>query len=228
MDQFAATFGRRGHAIKLDCRSLAYEAVPLDDHSPDAARLVICNTMIRHALAGGEYNVRRAQCEAGVRGLARHRPEITSLRDVSAGDLEAARPSLEDQVYRRCHHVIHENDRVVEAAAALRAGDPERLGALMHQSHVSLRDDYEVSCRELDVMVSLAMDIDGVYGARMTGGGFGGCTVNLVRADATERFTTLIAKRYHAATGLTPTIHTVVSADGAGALDIVDDQRTPL
>jgi galactokinase len=218
MDQFASACGRAGHALWIDCRSLEHELLPLEQGAVGAVQLVICNTMVRHQHAGGEYNRRREECEQGVRSMAREVPGITSLRDVSLEVLRAHESALDPVVYRRCRHVVTENDRVRAAAAALKAADLPRFGRLMRDSHQSLRDDYQVSCDELDLMVRLAEPIDGVYGARMTGGGFGGCTVNLVRADAVHRFTALIAENYSMGTGLDPGIYVCEAADGAGAV----------
>lgn len=182
-------------------------------------QLVICNTMVRHRLAGGEYNRRREECERGVRLLAERAPGIRTLRDVSTALLHAHVRDLDPVVYRRCRHVVTENERVAAAAAALVAADFTQFGRLMGESHRSLRDDYAVSCDELDLMVRLAEALDGVYGARMTGGGFGGCTVNLVRADAVARFESLIADRYQQATGHRPEIYVSTAADGAAAVE---------
>ena len=219
MDQFASACGRAGHALRIDCRSLEYQLLPLDRGAAGAVRLVICNTMVRHSHAGGEYNRRREECEQGVHALARRLVGITTLRDVSLQALRAHQDALNPLIYRRCRHVVTENERVGAAAAALAEADLARFGELMRDSHRSLRDDYQVSCDELDLMVRLAEQIDGLYGARMTGGGFGGCTVNLVRADAVHRFTALIAENYSKATGLDPEIHVCETADGAGAVD---------
>ena len=210
MDQFASVHGRAGHAMMLDCRTLEHRFLSLQ-----AAQLVICNTMVRHRLAGSEYNRRREQCEQGVRSLARVVPGITALRDVSADLLQAHKEVLGPVIYRRCHHVVMENRRVVAAASALEAVDLEGFGALMRESHRSLRDDYEVSCDELDLMVRLAESIDGVYGARMTGGGFGGCTVNLVRTDRVAQFRSQLAADYARATGRRPEVYVCEAADGA-------------
>jgi galactokinase len=217
MDQFAAACGRAGHALKIDCRSLAHELVPLDTHTSGVAavQLVICNTMVRHRLAGGEYNRRREECEQGVRSLQRVLPGIESLRDVTPTQLEAHVTALDPLIYRRCRHIVTENQRVVAAAAALNAGALKKFGQLMRESHQSMQDDYEISCHELDLMVRLAELMDGVYGARMTGGGFGGCTVNLVRADAVLQFRSLIAARYAGATGHAPEIYVCHAAEGA-------------
>jgi galactokinase len=220
MDQFAAACGRAGHALKIDCRSLAHELVPLETRTSGipAVQLVICNTMVRHRLAGGEYNRRREECEQGVRSLRRVLPQIEALRDVTIAQLQAHAAGLDPLIYRRCRHIVTENDRVVAAAVALKAGALERFGQLMRESHQSMRDDYEISCQELDLMVRLAESMDGVYGARMTGGGFGGCTVNLVRADTVVKFRSLIAARYAGATGHAPEIYVCQAADGAAAV----------
>jgi galactokinase len=215
MDQFIAAFGRAEHALMLDCRSLAYELLPL---APDV-RLVVCNTMVKHELAGGEYNKRRADCEAGVKALQKHLPSITALRDVTIEELERYKDELPERVYRRCRHVVTEDQRVMDSAVALKAGDLSRFGELMYASHNSLRDDYEVTCDELVLMVNLASKIDGVYGARMTGGGFGGCTVNLVKADAAEYFQKTIASEYEAKTGKKPAVYICSAADGAGPVE---------
>jgi galactokinase len=213
MDQFIATFGRAGYALMLDCRSLRYECLPIPSH----VRLVICNSMVKHELAAGEYNLRRADCEAGVKILQRHLSAIRALRDVKPADLERYKDALPPQVYRRCRHVVAENQRVLAAAEALEAGDAARFGQYMYESHGSLRDDYEVSCEELDLLVELASRTTGIYGARMTGGGFGGCTINLVRADAVSAFQTRITEDYKAATGRVPAVYVCSAAQGAEA-----------
>src|SRR6266404_2755837 len=192
MDQFVSSHGKSGRALLLDCRSLEYRLLPL----PEDARLVICNTMVRHSHATSGYNQRRAECEAGLEILAKHLPGVHALRDVTLSDLSAYRQYLPPIILRRCHHVISENARVIEAAAALENGNLEDFGRLMGQSHQSLRDDYEVSCPELDLMVELSEQIEGVYGARMTGGGFGGCTVNLVREDRAKHFAAAVGRGY--------------------------------
>ena len=219
MDQFVACHGQEGRALLLDCRSLEYELLPL----PEDVRLVICNTMVKHQLAGSEYNQRRSECEEGVRHLARALPDVRALRDVSLADLEAHGRELPEAVYRRCRHVISENTRVLQAKTALENRDLSEFGQLMNESHRSLRDDYEVSCAELDLMVELAREADGVYGARMTGGGFGGCTINLVKAESCTDFTDSVAREYERSTGVAPEIYVCravpgVSEVGAGSL----------
>jgi galactokinase len=213
MDQFVSCMGREGNAVLLDCRSLDFELVPI----PESVRLVICNTMVKHELSGGEYNERRAQCEEGVQRLSNVYSEIEALRDVSIDQLEAQKKSIPAMVYKRCLHVVRENDRVLEAVRSLRSGDLGTVGKLMCDSHASLRDLYEVSCAELDAMVHAAEGLPGFVGGRMTGGGFGGCTVNLVRAAEAESFAKTVAARYQAATGIAPDVYICSAADGAGA-----------
>jgi len=213
MDQFISVFGRAGHALMLDCRSLQFEALKI----PADARLVICNSMIKHTHAAGEYNRRRAECEEGVRILQKHSPEIRALRDVTLDDLNRYRSELPEIVYRRCRHVISENQRVIDASRALREADLRRFGQLMAGSHRSLRDDYEVSCRELDLLVEAAAGYEGVYGSRMTGGGFGGCTITLVRFDAAEEFQRHVKAVYQERTGITPEVWISAAALGAGS-----------
>lgn len=211
MDQFISCCGQAGTALMLDCRSLEFQLLPL----PQELRLVICNTMVKHELGSSEYNTRRAECEAGVRHFARMLPNIKALRDVTADDLERYGGGLNEVVYRRCRHVITENARVLESAAALEKSDLNAFGALMAESHRSLRDDYQVSCAELDTMVDLATPLEGVYGARMTGGGFGGCTINLVNAESVGEFKETVGRGYEQTTGLVPEIFVCTTADGA-------------
>ena len=174
MDQFVSCFGRQDHALMLDCRSLDATYLRL----PTSVRLVICNTRVRHELAGGEYNERRASCERVVETVRKFLPKVRALRDLTLKDLEHYRSQISALDFRRCRHVITENDRVKDAKAALQSGDLVRLGDLMYLSHDSLDRDYQVTCRELNIMVNLAGKLEGVYGARMTGGGFGGCTIS--------------------------------------------------
>jgi len=211
MDQFVALFGEEQRALLLDCRSLEFKLLPL----PDTVKLVICNTMVKHALASNAYNERRAQCEAGVEYLAERLPNVKALRDVTIEDLRQFGRDLPEVVYRRCRHVISENARVLLAGEALERHDLHRFGELMEQSHRSLRNDYEVSSKELDLMVELAKKAEGVYGARMTGGGFGGCTVNLVDAEKVDEFQRRIANEYHRITTLKPEIYICEAANGA-------------
>jgi galactokinase len=211
MDQFISCFGIANQAVMLDCRSLSATQVPL----PSTVHLLICNTMVKHELAGGEYNDRRASCERSVAKLSQSIPNVQALRDISLEQLEQHRRLLDDVDYRRCRHVITENARVSEAARVLAHDDLSRFGELMCQSHESLDKDYEVTSEELNIMVELARQIDGVYGARMTGGGFGGCTINLVDATKSKKFKKLIACGYKAETGLEPEVYICSASDGA-------------
>jgi galactokinase len=211
MDQFISCCGHAHRALMLDCRSLDFRLLPL----PPEVSLVICNTMVKHALASGEYNKRRAECEAGVSRLARDLPHVRALRDVTLVDLERYGRDLPEPIFRRCRHVVSENARVMEAAEALDRGDVATFGRLMAESHHSLRDDYEVSCAELDLLVDLASQVEGVFGARMTGGGFGGCTINLVLTERIGDFRRAVGRRYEQATGRAPEIYISSAAEGA-------------
>ena len=216
MDQFASSHGQAHRALFLDCRSLEYRAI----HIPDGIRLIICNTMVQReiGLSEGRYNQRRAECEEGVRRLAEALPNVRALRDVTLADLEKYRNGLTNTVYKRCRHVVTENDRVAQMASALEADDTQSMGDLMAASHRSLREDYEVSCRELDLMVDLASKREGVYGARMTGAGFGGCTVNLVDAAVAGEFQKRVAAAYSAQTGRRPETYVCEASAGAGRI----------
>ena len=213
MDQFVSLHGKKNQALILDCRSLRFELV----HIPDSVSLVACNTMVRHENAASAYNERRAECEEAVRKLAKVLPGLRSLRDVTLEQLDLHRAALSPSLYCRALHVITESARVLEGAQALRTGNIKRFGQLMAQSHRSLRDSYEVSCKELDLMVELANQQEGIYGARMTGGGFGGSTVNLVDARCVEKFTENISRAYQTKTGIEPQIRICVPSEGAAA-----------
>jgi galactokinase len=171
--------------------------------------------MVKHQHASGEYNRRREECEEGVRILSKWYPNIRALRDLSLDQLAKHSKDVPEKIYRRCRHVVEENKRVREGARHLRAGDLESFGERMRESHRSLRDLYEVSCRELDVMVEIAEGLPGYYGGRMTGGGFGGSTINLVEATDAQSFADQISHRYHGATGIEPAVYICSAADGA-------------
>ncbi len=216
MDQFISVHGEKDHALFLDCRTLDYQHVPL----PSAQiRVVICNTMVKHELGSSEYNKRRAECEQGVRIMSADFPAIKALRDVSFQQFQKVESKLPETIRKRCRHVISEDERTLETIDALNKNDLQRFGELMNASHDSLRDDYEVSCKELDIMVNEARTLPGVLGARMTGGGFGGCTVNLVQTDHIENFCSEIRKSYQRATGLETEIY--VSSPSQGAHEIL-------
>ena len=211
MDQFVSLFGQEQKALLLDCRSLDFRLLPL----PDNVRLIICNTMVKHALASTAYNERREECEAGVKVLAGHFPNITALRDATLEQLEQVKSEVPEVVFRRCRHVITENARVLAAEEALAKGDLNQFGSLMAKSHRSLRDDYEVSSAELDLMVEFARRVEGVYGARMTGGGFGGSTVNLVAVDHVEEFRERVPRWYEEAMNVKPEVYVCTASNGA-------------
>jgi len=218
MDQFISLHGRNNHALVLDCRSLQFEYAAI----PENVLLVICNTMVKHELASSEYNQRRAECEEAVRRLAQAIPGTHSLRDVTLEQLERHRGTLSEITYKRALHVVSENARVLDALEALRAGDLERFGKRMAESHRSLRDFYEVSCAELDIMVEQAGKQEGVYGARMTGGGFGGSTINLVEARFADAFAEKVARGYQKETGIAPRIQICTPAEGAALVEPSD------
>jgi galactokinase len=213
MDQFVSCLGKAGHALLLDCRSLEFKLIPI----PQNVRLVICNTMVKHDHANGAYNRRREECDEGVKLLSRWYPKIRALRDVSVEQLVQHKAEIPETIYKRCLHVVSENQRVLEGGKYLTDGDVEQFGALMQQSHCSLRDLYEVSCRELDVMAEIARSLKGYCGGRMTGGGFGGCTVNIVRAADAETFAKQISERYQVEIGIKPDVYVCSAANGASA-----------
>ena len=213
MDQFISALGREGHLLLLDCRTLKTEFVPMTDTSVE---LLIINTNVTHELGSGEYSKRRAECEEAVKILG-----VKALRDATSDQLEKAKAKLSDVVYRRARHVIGEIKRTVHAAEGIRQSNWPTVGQFMYESHYALRDDYEVSCKELDLVVAIAEDIryrGGVYGCRMTGGGFGGCCVALVKADAVESISKKIAADYKAEIGIEAAIFSSRPAAGATIL----------
>ncbi len=212
MDQFISVCGEKDRALFLDCRSLDYKLIPLPS---DKVKIVICNTMVKHELGASEYNKRRVECEEGVRLLKKYYPGIKALRDVSAGEFEKVERDLPETVRKRSRHVITEDQRVLDSIEALKRDDLAGFGRLMNSSHDSLKDDYEVSCPELDKMVEIAREIEGCLGARMTGGGFGGCTVNLVTKEKADIFCSDIRRFYEEATGIRSDIY--ISAPSQGA-----------
>lgn len=215
MDQFTAGFGVRNHAMLIDCRSLEREIIPLN--IPEMT-VVVCDTGVKHSLATTAYNERRHECEQAVAILHHRNPGIQSLRDLTMEELKRYSNFLPDNLLRRVRHVVSENERTLCAAESLKAGNISHLGGLMNSSHQSLRDDYEVSCGELDLMVELAWQYPGIAGARMMGGGFGGTTVNLVPTNNIEEFGEYICHRYQQSTGLKPTIIGLEADNGVGEL----------
>jgi galactokinase len=208
MDQFVSAFGKAGHAILIDCRSLQHSAVPV----PPGLQLLIVNSMVRHELSSSEYNTRRRECEQAVEILGR------PLRDITAEEWPPLEGNLPEPLRRRARHVVTEDARVLRFVEACRAKNTAAMGRLMAESHRSMRDDYQITCHEVDYLVEAAAALPGVVGARMTGGGFGGCTVNLVRQDAVESFQQTMVPRYQERFGITPDIYACRTADGAREL----------
>ncbi len=211
MDQLTVACARKSHALLIDCRSLQVTHIPLNLGD---VSIVVCNTNVKHELVSSAYNERRAECERCVQILQNNLPHVRALRDVSIADFERYADELPEPLRRRCRHVVTENHRTLEAATALRNGNATRLGELMVLSHQSLRDDYQVSCVELDTMVELALKLDGVLGARLTGGGFGGSTVNVVNQEHVADFTESIGREYFNMTNIEPSIYVVEADDG--------------
>jgi galactokinase len=216
MDQFANLFGTAGHVLRLDCRSLQYESIPF---RRDDISIVLCDTMVRHQLASSEYNKRRRQCEEGVEALRLRHPAVRSLRDASLDMLAGVSDALDPVIERRCRYVIEENARVLAGCDDLRRGDLEAFGGKMILSHEGLRDLYEVSCCELDTLVEASLRLDGVFGARMMGGGFGGCTINLVREDCVEEFAREIPDAYRDALGKEMNLHLCRLSGGTSLIE---------
>ncbi len=212
MDPFASLHGKAGHLMKLDCRSLEFEYVPF--HFPDL-RIILVNTMVSHSLASSEYNLRRQQCEAGVRILQKYEPSIHSLRDVPGKLLEMHRHEMDETVYSRCRFVIEENQRLLEGCIYLKNNDPNAFGRLMYASHEGLSKDYAVSCPESDFLVHTIQGSAGVKGARQMGGGFGGCIITLVEQEAAENFIQGIQQKYEKKYGKIPDCYSMLISDGA-------------
>ncbi len=211
MDQFISANGAEDHALLLDCRDLSFKLAPI----PASVALVIANTMVKHSVAGGEYSTRRAEVEEACAVIAQHRPEVRFLRDATVSDLEKWGGEMSPNALKRARHVITENLRTVAAAEALLNHDMAELGRLMAEAHVSYSRDFEGSCVEADAMVALAQDLPGLIGARLTGGGFGGCTINLVEKDQAHAFAEALAARYTTEIGIVPQIHICHASNGA-------------
>ncbi len=216
MDQFACACGIHGAAVALDCRSLEWRPVPL---RLDTLALVVCHTGSTRSLTASEYNARRTQCEGAVAAIAAADPAVHSLRDLTVSRLPLVRDRMDDETFRRCRHVVTENARVERAIAAFAAGDLRAIGELWAASQVSLRDDFGVVSSELDALVEIATDVPGVVASRMTGAGFGGCTVNLVERVAVGALRDRVNAEYAARTGLSPRVWVVDAVAGAGLTD---------
>jgi galactokinase len=215
MDQFISMNGKENHALLLDCRDLSFKLAPIPDH----VALVIANTMVKHSVAGGDYPTRRRESEAACAVIASHRPGVPFLRDATLEDLEKWGHEMEPKSLMRARHVISENLRTVAACEALLKGDMKELGRLMAEAHRSYSQDFEGSCVEADAMVALAQDLPGLIGARLTGGGFGGCTVNLVEQSEAAAFAEALGERYAEKTGIVPQIHICRASGGAHRLE---------
>ncbi len=212
MDQFISALGQTDHALLLDCRDLNYRPVPL----PSGVKIVVCDSQVERRLAGSAYNQRRAECDEAVRLFKQWYPKISALRDMTVAQFQEHEAALPEPIRSRARHVITENDRTVRSATALERGDIETFGKLMDESHRSLRDDYQVSIPEIDALVEAARRVPGCYGSRLTGAGFGGCTVSLVAQDAVERFQRDVAAAYLEATGQATAIYVCRASDGVG------------
>jgi len=216
MDQFVSANGRAGSALILDTRSLTFDLAPIPSH----LRLVIANSMVKHTLAdGGAYATRRREVEEGTAALNAYRYDIGLLRDATLEDLEACEKKMSPEAFRRCRHVITDSQRVVDGLALLRTGDIVAFGKLLNDAHRSYRDDFEASCEECDVLAAIAQTQPGCYGARLTGGGFGGCVVSVVEADASDRFVAAIKAEYLAQTGIASEVYVCSTADGASEIE---------
>jgi galactokinase len=211
MDQFASAFGKKDNAVRLDCRSMDYEYVPL---KLEGYKLLLLNTNVKHSLASSEYNTRRMQCEAGIAMIQEKYPAVKSLRDATMEQLAECVQDRDELVYRRCKYVIEENERLLAGCEDLKRGDLVELGMKMYRTHRGLSEEYEVSCPELDFLVNAVRENDAVLGAMMMGGGFGGCTINIVKEDAIDGLVTALAPKYKEATGLELTHIVVNVGDG--------------
>ena len=216
MDQFANLFGQREHVLRLDCRTLDYEYFPLE---LPGHRLVLIDTQVKHELASTEYNSRREQCEAGVAKIQQYFPLVRSLRDVTITMLETARHIMNATVYQRCLYVVEENLRVVEICRCLELSQLPEIGKLLFDTHDGLQHEYEVSCKELDFLVEAARLHPGVLGARMMGGGFGGCTLNLIEEDSVEEFTAAAVKAFQIRFGIEPKVYQVNTVNGTSLVE---------
>ncbi len=216
MDQFASTFGKEGHVMKLDCRSLDYEYFPLTNNEVD---IILCDTKVKHSLASSEYNIRRSECEEGVKIIQLKYPEVKTLRDANAKMLEEVKSKMSENVHLRCHYVIYEIERVEKACKALLKNDFSTFGKLMYDTHAGLSKEYKVSCKELDVLVDIAKEIPDVLGARMMGGGFGGCTINLIKKGTAESFISIVENEYEKRTGNKIQIYKVKISNGAAKIN---------
>ncbi|MEH6405863.1 MAG: galactokinase [Leeuwenhoekiella sp.] len=217
MDQFASVMSENGHVIKLDCKTLDYELLPFDI---EPYKLLLLNTNVSHSLSSSEYNTRRKECEEGVKTLQLKYPHINSLRDASFAELESCKNDISEIVFKRCQYILEENDRVLKAAEALKNNDLETFGKLMYASHEGLQHKYEVSCEELDFLTDFSRDNAEILGCRMMGGGFGGCTINLIHEDAVAGYIEKASKAYTEAFDIKLTAFTTLPANGSSLIEL--------
>jgi galactokinase len=215
MDQFVSANGKEGNALILDTRALTFDLAPIPSH----LRLIIANSMVKHSLSdGGAYASRRREVEEGAASIAAYKPGATQLRDATLSDLEACRDKMSPEAYKRSKHVISDSQRVLDGAEMLRMGDIEGFGKILNDAHRSYRDDFEASCKECDILQVIGQAQPGCYGSRLTGGGFGGCVVSVVEAEASDAFVAAVKAEYMAQTGIHPEVYVCATADGAGEL----------
>ncbi len=214
MDQLISALGRRNHALLIDCRDYTTEPIPLRAD----ARIIVCNSKVRRELAQSGYNTRRAECDEAVQRLRFYLPAIRALRDVTSEQLERYGDALPPTILKRARHVVTENERVLKSADALKRGDLRHFGELMNESHRSYRDDFEASVKPIEVLVAAALELPGVYGSRLTGGGWGGCTVSLVEAAHADHFCATVAEIYAHEIGYPPDIYACAASDGVEVL----------
>jgi galactokinase len=226
MDQFAITAAKAGHALLLNTRSLTYEHLPMNKGDLSATQIVVCNSMVRHSVATGEYGIRRREAEEGQAIILKKFPALLDLGDATLDHLEATKSDMSLESYKRCRHLISDNGRVRAARTVMNDGDPVAFGQLMLAGHVSERDDFECSCEEVDFLVETAAAHPGCFGARLTGGGFGGCTVNLVSRDQTEQFTDVLKSTYKERFGIYADTFICDAVDGAWIRNSVADEES--
>lgn len=215
MDQFISTLGKRNKALLIDCRDYSYEYVPFNFKD---VKIVVCNTKVKRELSSSEYNIRRSQCEEAVKIFKKYKRGIKSLRDLNIEDFEKYKDKLPEILKKRARHVVYENERVLKARKFLKEKNLEEFGNLLYESHRSLKEDYEVSSFELDTMVEIAKNTEGVFGARMTGAGFGGCTINLVKEKVLEDFVKRVQREYYKKTKIMPEIYICEVVEGVKEL----------
>jgi len=216
MDQFASRMAKKDYAVLLDCKTLEYKYIPFKQ---DSYYIVLCNTLKKRELVDSEYNKRKKECEEGVTFFQKLNPEIEFLRDVDVDLFNSKKNEMPENIQKRCGHVIYENKRVIDCVEALENDDFEKMKNLLFESHYSLKDLYEVSCKELDILVEIARDCEGASGSRMMGAGFGGCTINVVEKSKIEEFSSTINSEYYKQTSIKPEIYICRIEDGAGVID---------